>query len=556
MTKTTQILAAAFCGLMTVPLMAATFADPNCNPPQLVPASGKFSPDWKSLEQYQTPEWFRDAKFGIWAHWSAQCVPEKGDWYGARLYVSNDPKTGKPDGDYTYHVATYGHPSKFGMKDIDNLWHAENWDPEKLIALYKKAGAKYFVALANHHDNFDCYDSTYQPWNSVKIGPKKDIVGGWAKAARAAGLRFGVSVHASHAWMFFEKAQGCDATGPLAGVPYDGNLTKADGKGQWWEGLDPQDLYAQRHKPGSGDWVWDVKKGSSIPDKAYCDKFYNRTIDLIDKYKPDLLYFDDVKLPLWPISDVGLKLAAHYYNANMAWHDGKNEAVLNGKGLNEDEQKCMVRDIEAGKSDRIESSAWQTDTCIGHYHYNRDLFTYHNYRKAAQMIPMLVDIVSKNGNLLLSIPVRGDGTLDSDEMKFLDEMTKWMAVNQECIFATRPWAICGEGPSLTADNGKGYLEGQADVAKTPYTPQDIRFTTSKNGKTLYAIALGWPADGKLVIKSLADKSVHYPGEIGSVTLLGSPDTIGFTRDAAGLSITLPALKPCEYAFALKIIGKE
>ena len=194
---------------------ACVQADPNSNPPQLVPASGKFSPDWKSLEQYQTPEWFRDAKFGIWAHWSAQCVPEKGDWYGARLYKSNDPRTGKPDGDYTYHVATYGHPSKFGMKDIDHLWHAENWDPEKLIALYKKAGAKYFVALANHHDNFDCYDSTYQPWNSVNIGPKKDIVGGWAKAARAAVLRFGVSVHASHAWVFYEYAQGWPEDGKL-----------------------------------------------------------------------------------------------------------------------------------------------------------------------------------------------------------------------------------------------------------------------------------------------------------------------------------------------------
>src|SRR5690348_3263841 len=245
-------------------------------------ADGPFKADWDSLEHYECPEWFRDAKFGIWAHWTAQCVPEQGDWYAHRMYISAGPN-GKPDADYTYHVEHYGHPSKFGFKDIDHIWHAEHWDPEKLIALYKRAGAKYFVALANHHDNLDCWDSKYQPWNSVKVGPRKDIVAGWEKAARAAGLRFGVTVHASRAWSWYEPAQGSDPSGPLKGVPYDGKMTKADGKGLWWEGLDPQDLYAQNHAPGTKlEWDWDKSKGSSIPDQAYCDKFYNRTIDLIN----------------------------------------------------------------------------------------------------------------------------------------------------------------------------------------------------------------------------------------------------------------------------------
>ena len=211
-------------------------------------AAGKFGPSWESLAQYRTPEWFRDAKFGIWAHWTAQCVPGEGDWYARKMYQESDAA----DSTYQSHIRRYGHPSKVGFKEMDHIWKAENWDPEHLVGLYKAAGAKYFVALANHHDNFDCFDSTHQPWNSVELGPKKDLVGGWEKAARAAGLHFGITVHAARTWSWFEVAQGADTKGPLAGVPYDGKSTKADGRGQWWEGLDPQDLYAQNHPVGLG----------------------------------------------------------------------------------------------------------------------------------------------------------------------------------------------------------------------------------------------------------------------------------------------------------------
>ena len=196
-------------------------------------ADGPFVPTWESLMQYECPDWFRDAKFGIWAHWSAQCVPEQGDWYARRMYQEGDSA-------YKYHLEHYGHPSKVGFKDICNQWKAENWDPAKLVALYKRAGAKYFVALGNHHCNFDCWNSKYQPWNSVNIGPKKDIVGLWADGGpRRTGLRFGVTIHAARAWDWFDVGPRRDTTGPLAGVPYDGVLTKADGKGQWWEGFDP-----------------------------------------------------------------------------------------------------------------------------------------------------------------------------------------------------------------------------------------------------------------------------------------------------------------------------
>jgi alpha-L-fucosidase len=488
-------------------------------------ADGPFKPDWDSLKQYQCPDWFRDAKFGIWAHWTAQCVPEQGDWYARRMYIPGDP-------DYRYQCDHYGHPSKVGFKDIDNMWHAEHWDPEKLMGLYKRAGAKYFVALANHHDNFDCYDSKYQPWNSVKIGPKKDIVGTWEKAARDAGLRFGVTVHAARAWSWFEPAQGADKDGPLASVPYDGKLTKADGKGTWWEGLDPQDLYAQNHAP------------KEKPDAAYCTKFYNRTVDLINKYQPDLLYFDDdytdTGLPLYDADPtVGLRIAAHYYNSNRKQHDGKLEAVLNAKKVSADKRGCVVLDIERGGAKDLQPQPWQTDTCIGDWHYRRSLAEQHGYKKSDNVLRTLADIVSKNGNLLLNIPVRGDGTIDDDEVKFLQEMAAWMDVNGEAIFGTRPWAVYGEGPSTSAKAGAG---GSFNEGRTRYTAEDLRFTTT--GDSLYAIGLVWPEDGgKLTIKSLASDSPQVKGEIGAVHLLGQEAPLAATRDASGLTVTLPAPKP-------------
>ena len=520
---------------------------PATQPTAVLPiATGKFSPNWESLSQYQTPDWFRDAKFGIWAHWTAQCVPEQGDWYARKMYIQGDH-------DYDYQVAHYGHPSVFGFKDIDNLWHAENWDPEKLMQLYKRAGAKYFVALANHHDNFDTFDSTYQPWNSVNIGPHKDIVGTWARVARENGLRFGVTSHASHAWAWFEVAQGHDKTGPLAGVPYDGLLTKADGVGKWWQGYDPQDLYAQNHTPGKGlVWDWDASKGASIPDAAYCAKFFNRTIDLINKYHPDLLYFDDTILPLYQVdSEIGLKIAAHFYNSNMQLHNGQLEAVLNGKNLEPDQRKSLVLDIERGRSNTIEPLPWQTDTCIGNWHYQLSVFQHHRYKTAQTVIQTLCDIVSKNGNLLLNIPVKGDGTIDSDEIEFLEQMAAWMDVNSECIFSTRPFTIFGEGPPVTTTSptttkSLGFNENK----QRPLGEHDIRFTT--HGSTLYAIAMGWPQTGKLTIKTLAAHSDAYPGDIQSISLLGSDSKLTWTRDDAGLTINLPDAKPCDYAYAFKI----
>lgn len=501
-------------------------------------ASGKFEPTWQSLSQYKVPEWYRNAKFGIWAHWGPQCQAEKGDWFARGMYAEGS--------DYSnWFVKRYGPQSKFGFKDVIHDWKAENWNPEKLVKLYKETGAQYFFAMANHHDNLDLWDSKYQEWNSVSVGPKKDIMTGWANAAKKYKLPFGISVHASHAWTFYETSQGADTSGVYKGVPYDGKLTKADGKGTWWEGLDPQKLYAQNHKPSTG-WCWEWQKGvATPPTQEYCDNFYNRTMDLINKYNPDLVYFDDTALPLYPASDAGLKIAAHYYNHNMTTHHGKLEAVLFGKILTDEQKKCMVWDVERGAPDKGQDLAWQTCTCIGNWHYDRSLYEHDGYKSAATVIRMLVDIVSKNGNLLLDIPVRGDGTIDDKEVAVLEGIAKWMKINKESIFDTRPWKVFGEGPAVDAINPmkeQGFNEGKVNL-----TAKDIRY--SQNGNVLYASLLGAPV-GSACMKLLGTNSLKE--KIKNVTLLGSSEKLIWKQHSDSLVIQKPQIIPNDIALVFKI----
>ncbi|QJB31921.1 alpha-L-fucosidase [Chitinophaga oryzae] len=512
-------------------------------------AQGPFTASWESLQQYSVPEWYRNAKFGIWAHWGPQCEPEYGDWYARGMYVEGSDQ-------YKYHLQKYGHPSKFGFKDVIHQWKAEQWDPEQLVSLYKRAGAKYFFAMANHHDNLDLWNSRHHAWNVMNVGPKKDIIGGWAKAARNNGLPFGVSIHAAHAWTWYEVAQRADKNGPLAGVPYDGKLTKADGKGAWWEGLDPQLLYAQNHPlsensldNGAVFRQWDWHNGAVPPSKAYCDLFLKRTLDLLDRYEPELVYFDDTVLPLYPVSDVGLQIAAYHYNKSIKRHKGQLQAVLNGKVLNEMQRKCMVWDIERGQSNVIEPFAWQTDTCIGAWHYDKRFFDGKWYKSGKTVIQTLVDVVSKNGNLLLNIPVKGNGAIDDQEKAILEEIAAWMAVNAECIFDTRPWKVLGEGPALenvAPIAAQGFNEGKGK----PFGAGDIRFTAK--GDSLYAVLLGWPEDGKINIKSLAAGSTLRPEKVNRIDLLGGGE-VRFQQHTDALEVTLPENKPAfPYAAVLKI----
>lgn len=496
---------------------------------------GKFQPTWSSLETYQVPEWFRNAKFGIWAHWGPQCVEGSGDWMARSMYLEGSAE-------YKYHVEHYGHPSEVGFKDIIPLFKAEKWNPDKLVEFYKKIGAQYFFALGNHHDNFDLWDSKYQAWNSKNMGPKRDILAEWEQAARKYELPFGISFHADHAWTWYEPSQRYDRNGPKAGVPYDGTLTKADGKGKWWEGYDPQDLYAQNHPMSKGSWVdgmihsqWAWGNGASLPTQEYCTNFYDRTVDAINRYNPDLIYFDVTVVPFYPISDAGLKIAAHFYNHNMATHKGKLEAVMLSKILDENQRKAIVWDVERGAPNEIMEQPWQSCSCIGGWHYNTSIYENNWYKSAADVVKLLVDIVSKNGNLLLSVPLRADGTFDEKEEKILNEFGDWMNINKEAILDTRPWEIFGEGPIAEADikiNAQGFNEGSYSKA----TAQEIRFTQTK--KDLYATVLAWPTEKQILIKSLSDESKLFPGKISRVELLGY-GKVSFTRTGKGLLINMP-----------------
>jgi alpha-L-fucosidase len=274
--------------------------------PALAAAKGPFQPTWESLAAgYKVPDWFRDAKLGIWSHWGPQCVPEFGDWYGRQMYQQGNRV-------YEHHLKTYGHPADFGFMQFIPRWKAQNWDPEDLMKKYVAAGAKYFMSMANHHDNLDMYDSRHHAWNTTRVGPRRDIVGTWAKVARAHGLRFGVSNHSAHAWHWWQTAYGYDAEGPRRGQRYDAfGLTKAGGKGQWWQGLDPQDLYTGGnmvipdgidsikaanawHDSHDGDWI----ETPPPNNPGFVRNWLLRQNDLVDRYRPDLVYFDNYTLPL------------------------------------------------------------------------------------------------------------------------------------------------------------------------------------------------------------------------------------------------------------------
>ena len=492
-------------------------------------AEGQYQPQWESLKKHKTPEWFRNAKFGIWAHWGPQCVEGSGDWMAREMYMEGSWA-------YKYHVEHYGHPSEFGFKDILPLFKAEKWDPDKLVERYKRLGAQYFFVLGNHHDNFDLWDSKYQEWNSVNIGPKKDLIDGWAKAAKKHGLPLGISFHADHAWNWYEPSQRYDINGSKAGEYYDGKLTKADGKGKWWEGYDPQNLYAQNHPMSDRSWAnnrihsqWAWGNGATLPSKEFVTNFYDRTLDAINRYQPDLIYFDVTVVPFHDISDCGLKIASHFYNKNP-------RAVMFGKILDEEQRKALTWDVERGAPNEIVPEPWQTCNCIGGWHYNTGIYERGGYKKAADVIKQLVDIVSKNGNLLLSIPLRADGTYDEKEAAVLDGIEAWMNVNKESIFGTRPWVKFGEGPVAEKDikvNAQGFNDGQF----TGMTAADIRFNQTK--KHLYVTPMGWPADGKLVVKTLAKGNPHFRKSITRVELLGY-GKLKAKQTAEGLEVQLPA----------------
>jgi alpha-L-fucosidase len=520
--------------------------------PVVIQSTDKIAADWPSLAaHYRVPDWFRDAKFGIWAHWGPQCQPEFGDWYARLMYQQAKPEWMTGESPYEHHLKHYGHPSRIGFIDIIGKWKAERWRPEELLKRYVKAGARYFMAMGCHHDNLDLFASRHHAWNSTRVGPKRDIVGTWEPLVRQAGLKFGVSNHSSHAWHWYQVAYGYDAEGPMRGRRYDAYwLRKKHGRGKFWEGLDPQELYtgpyyvppagitsaaamSAWHDKRDGQWI----EAPPPFNPGFVERWLLRQNQLVDDYRPDLIYFDDTGLPL---GQTGLDAVAHYYARAAGWGQ---EVVVFGKKLEGIQRRAIVEDVERGWLDDIRPEPWQTDTCIGNWHYDRRLYENGGYKSAKQVIQRLADVVSKNGNLLLNIPVRGDGTIDDKEEAIVDAIAAWTGRNGEAIFGTRPWRRFGEGPTRPP---AGMLN--ENEAK-PFTAEDIRFT--RRSDALYAIILDWP-ERESAVASLG-RAALPDAVIDRVELLGGP-ALGFTRDADALRLKIPPADRGEFVPVLKIRG--
>lgn len=477
--------------------------------------TNKFEPTIESLQNYTCPEWFRDAKFGIYMHWGAYSVAEQGEWYARKLYDENTKE-------YAHHLKTYGHPSEFGYKDFIPMWKAENFDPDALVALFKKAGAKYFTPCAVHHDNFDLWDSKHHEWNAVKMGPKKDLIGMFREATLKQGLRFGVTTHLSRSYSWLNTANQADTKGPKKGVPYDG--AQGEGKG----------LYPPRHD--------DIHQRAPYnPPKEWRDLWALRIKDLIDNYHPDHLYFDcSVPFRGDDMGKTGMDVIAHLYNQSMETHGGKLEAVMCVKerpwqGLYA--PGITTLDFERGKANEIRKEPWQTDDSLGPWGYRKGA----SYMTPNAAIDKFIDIVSKNGNMLLNVPIKADGTLDKETIDVLEGMGRWLEVNGEAIYGSRPWYMFGEGPT----NGMGHY-----AQKSPYGKGDLRFTTK--GDNLYVFVLDWPgSNAEMIIENITLTNTRVK-PVKKVSMLGCNESIKWEQHPDGLKITMPQNNPGEFAYTFKL----
>jgi alpha-L-fucosidase len=465
-----------------------------------VVSAGPFQATWESLKTYTAPDWYQDAKFGIFIHWGVYAVPAFGnEWYPRNMYQQGSKE-------FEHHVATYGPHTGFGYKDFIPQFKAEKYDPNHWASLFKTAGAKFVVPVAEHHDGFATYDCGLSEWCAAKMGPKRDLIGDLATAVRKQGMVFGVSSHRAEHWWFFD-----------GGMKFDSDVK------------DPR--YAGLYGPAQPE------KGTP-PDAAFLDDWLARTCELVDKYQPQLVWFD-----WWieqPVFQPYLQqFAAYYYNRGAGWKRGvainyKNQAFP---------EEAAVFDVERGQLGGIRPLFWQTDTSISKNSWG--YVTNQEYKTAGEIIGDLVDIVSKNGALLLNIGPRPDGTIPEPEERILREIGQWLAVNGEAIYGTRPWKQFGEGPTQVVEGSFN------DTKRQPFTGRDIRFTT--RGSTLYAIALAWPGK-EFVIQSLATGAPHAAGEVGTVSLLGHPGRLDFSRTEGGLAVKLPAQPPGPHAYTLKIHG--
>jgi alpha-L-fucosidase len=479
------------------------------NLPKFPVATGPYSADWKALGlAYVAPQWWRDAKLGAWAHWDPQSMPEQGDWYAYRMYQVGSA-------DYNYHLSHFGDPSEYGYKDICKNWVIDQWDPNALMDLYVQMGARFFMAMGSHHDNFDNFDSTYQPWNSVRVGVKKDIVGTWEPIAREKGLRFGIGFHNTPArtwgqWMPIRYTNGAKG-------PFDALLTTADGKGKWWEGMNPADLYGPKHSTDCAN--------QSCNNSAFGTQFMYRVDDAINRYHPDVVYFDDhagdsqVDLGVhMGLGSIAPTIVANYYNKSLTWKQGPVDVVMNMKGVGGQYnsfqnsssllpyvERALVRSTEAATESQISAYPFQTELDIqgGNWHY----MTGAGYTGAASLVTTLMQNVSRNGSLLLNLTQHGRGSLDSQCTKIAQDIGAWLKVNGEAVYASRPFEAWGDSTVI-------YTRAKGNV---------------------YATLLGW--NGAAVTLSALKSGGATLGTISKVELLGSTVEMTFSQSSQGLTVT-------------------
>ncbi len=482
-------------------------------------ANGPFRPDWDSLGAYRVPDWFRDAKFGIFIHWGVYSVPAFGtEWYPRDMYQKSNPA-------FAHHVATYGAQASFGYKDFIPLFHGERFDPDAWVDLFARAGARYIVPVAEHCDGFAMYNSNLDPWNAVKMGPHRDIVGSLASATRKRGLHFGASSHrAEHFWWYNGGTEfPSDVSDPRYATLY-GPAQPTFLPGQ----QNPQKTELYPDPNHLERWV--------APDPAFMDDWLARSSEIVENYHPDLLYFD------WWIGHPAFqpylkRFTAYFYNQAAARKQG---VVLTYKEHYFPENAAVL-DIERGKLDALRLLPWQTDTSVSvrSWGYVKN----DEYRDAKSLIDELADIVSKNGNLLLNVGPKADGTIPHEARSVLLQMGAWLQTNGEAIYGSRPFLLYGEGPTKVASSA-------LNTDKQEFTAEDVRYTT-RNGN-LYAIALGWPTSGELHLHTLWQRTPYLPGPVCQVQLLGSEAKLTWTQQPDGLHIQLPAIKPDEPAFVFRI----
>jgi alpha-L-fucosidase len=470
-----------------------------------VARQGPFQPDWQSLQAFQSPAWYRDGKFGIFIHWGPYSVPAFGsEWYPRNMYR-------KGSSEYKHHLKQYGPQAEFGYKDFIPRFKAEAFDPQRWADLFLEAGAKYVIPVAEHHDGFAMYDSDYSEWSAAQKGPQRDVIGELSAALKNVGIRFGASSHRAEHWWFF---------GP--GLLIDSDVLDAQNSSLYGPAVNKRMAENQ----------------SEPPDEQFLNDWLLRSCEIVDKYQPQIIYFD-----WWicqPVFQPYLKrFAAYYYNRGVQWNKqvAINFKEWEGRSFPEG---AGVFDMERGMAPNIRQDFWQTDTSVSEnsWGYVSD----QKYKNVDSLIDDLADIVSKNGALLLNIGPKGDGSIPAPERKMLREIGAWLKVNGESIYGTRPWNHYGEGPTITAGGSFG------DTKRQAFTSADIRFTTK--GDALYAIALAWPDNGKLLIKSVATQA-H---QIRDICLLGHSNALSWTIGAEGVVVELPRSRPSEFALALKITG--